>query len=230
MSEKERVIQKIIDVGKRLDSRGLNAGTNGNVSARLSDGSVLITASGKIKGLLKKEDVLHITPDKKTLSGSGKISSESNVHLTAYEKRDEINAVIHAHAPHVIALCLAGYSMEGVHSAEAAYEFGSVPTCPFAVAGTDEGGDSIKPWVKNRDAMILDRHGAVTLGADLWKALARMEMMDNVAYETLLAGGPEKIIKLNAKQIDKIYYSVKKADTTLIDSLDAWRDKVLSDL
>jgi L-fuculose-phosphate aldolase len=230
MSEKDLVIQELIVAGARLDHRKLFAGNDGNLSTRLSDSTIIITARGKFKGRLSKEDFFHIDIDGNVLAGKGRPSSETEAHLVFYRNRDDISAVIHTHPPHVVAMTLKGETLEAVHMAEAAYSFGSVPTLPYTVPGTEEGGRSMSKWVKSRDAMLLERHGAVCCGRDIWDAVARTEMIEAVASEILLAGGNDKVKPFTWDEIERTYQVVSKADTTNPDSLSDWRDKLLDSI
>jgi len=226
--KKEDVVEELILAGKRLDARKLNAGTDGNLSYRLDENTIIITASGKIKGLLSPEDFILVSMDGTPVNPDDDPSSETHAHTTAYSVRPDIRCVIHAHPPHGIACTLAGHSLEGIHIAEAAYAMGSVPTCSFAVPGTDEGGESIRPWIGKRDVLLMDRHGALTVGETIRQALSRMEMLDAVAYEILLAGGPGKIKPLSVDEVKRIYSVVQAAQTTHPDSLDDWYKNAIS--
>ncbi|MBD3167490.1 class II aldolase/adducin family protein [bacterium] len=180
MSE-EGLKRTLIEAGRRLDDRGLICAAEGNLSVRLEDGTVLITASGSWKGLLTDDDFVVINLDGVQIRGEGRASSETAAHLEVYKTRHDINSVIHAHAPHCTALTLADISLEAVPLPEAAYLFGSVPTCRFAVPGTPEGGEVVREWIGRRDAILLDRHGALTVGRTVDQALARMESLETVA-------------------------------------------------
>lgn len=194
----------LILAGKRLDARGIVAGTEGNLSARMDDGSMLITRSGAFKGELSRMDLLQVDLQGRILVGEGKMSSESNVHMTAYRLRPDVNAVVHAHPPAALALMLRGEGLEAVPLAEAAYAFGSVPTTRFAVPGTPEGGEVIAEWITSRDAVLLDRHGAVTVGRTVEEALARMETLDAISRTVLMAGDSGSWTPLEISAVERV--------------------------
>lgn len=223
--QRDTVMRALLEAGERLDARQLIAGTEGNLSARLADGSILITASGRFKGLLTPHDLVRVNLEGEVLEGKRGMSSEGWTHLAAYKAREDIGAVVHAHPPHTLALTLRGWNLEAVPLAEAAYSFGSVPTCRFAVPGTPEGAAVIDDWIGQRDAVLLDRHGALTVGADLWQALARMEMLEAVARVILLAGGPGYLRKLERAEIGRIREAALKAGGRP-EAVDAWAKKL----
>lgn len=225
MGQRDIVMRALLDAGERLDARQLVAGTEGNLSARLEDGTILITASGKFKGRLTPNNLVLVNLGGEKLDGNAKMSSEGWTHLAAYRARTDIGAIVHAHPPHVLALNLRGWNMEAVPLAEAAYGFGSVPTCRFAVPGTPEGASVIEEWIGQRDAILLDRHGALTVGPDLATALARMEMLEAVARVILLAGGPDNLRSLDMDDIQRIKEAALSAGGRA-DAITAWAEKV----
>ena len=228
MSQRDIILRALLNAGERLDARQLVAGTEGNLSARLEDGSILITASGRFKGRLTPNDLVRVSIDGEQLEGNARMSSEGWAHLMAYRERSDIGAVVHAHPPHVLALNLRGWNMEAVPLAEAAYGFGAVPTCTFAVPGTPEGAEVIREWIGKRDALLLDRHGALTVGSDLHQALARMEMLEAVARVILLAGGPENIKPLKKEDVARICDAALAAGSRR-EAVEAWANFVTPD-
>ncbi len=210
-TRENELLFELMLAGKRLDQKGLVAATEGNLSARLKENEIIITASGKCKGELSLDSFVVVDLDGKKLRGHGKSSSELEAHLVAYRTRDDIESVIHAHTPYATALTLAGHSLEAVPLAEAAYMFGHVPTCEYAVPGTSEGGQSVEKWIEKRDAVLLDRHGAVTVGKTIQEALARMESLEALAKIAWLALqiGPYK--RLNENEVERIGNAALKA-------------------
>lgn len=217
-----QVREQLIETGKRLDHRRLVAGSEGNASARLRDGSVMITSSGSFLGRLDKSSFVRIAvDDESVLEGDGKPTSELAAHLAAYRADDSIGAVVHAHPVACVALTLRGWSLEAVPLPEAAYAFGSVPTCRFALPGTEEGGGVVGEWARKRDALLLDRHGAITFGSTVEEALARMEMLAAVAETVILAGGPDRLQPLGSSDIDNIAMAAKRYGVRE-DSIERW--------
>jgi L-fuculose-phosphate aldolase len=90
-------IDQLIEICHRVYQKGFVSAYDGNLSMRIADGNILITRSGVNKGDVKKQDIIVIDPDGKNLSGKGKISTENKIHLYAYKKRDDVNAVVHCH-------------------------------------------------------------------------------------------------------------------------------------
>lgn len=90
-------------VGRRLDARGWAPATAGNYSARLDDGSVAITISGKHKGRLDPSGIMRVALDGTPLT-EGKPSAETGLHLALYRAYPDVNAVLHGHSPEAVGM------------------------------------------------------------------------------------------------------------------------------
>ena len=138
------------------------------------------------------------------LRGMGKVTSEFFTHLAAYEERPEIQAVVHAHPPMCTALTLAGLDMKRPVLPELVAAVGGVPRCPYATPGTQEGADAIRELIRDADALLLDRHGALTVGLSLLDAYYKMEKIEHAAAIILAAlphGAPQR---LTAEQLSRV--------------------------
>jgi L-fuculose-phosphate aldolase len=194
---------RIAGIGRRLYALGFVPATDGNISARLASGAVLITPSGVPKGSLTPEDIAKIDMNGGSLSGK-KPSSEFLLHLCFYKNRPDVMAVVHAHPPLATGLASAGRALDKPLTSEMVISLGRVPLAEYATPGTAEVTDSIAGLVGGHNAIMLANHGVVTCGGDLETAFQRMETVEQAAKITLaagLAGGgllipPEKAAKL----------------------------------
>lgn len=93
---------ELITLGKLLHQRGWTPATSGNFSARLPDGQILVTASGKDKGALTEADFLAVNSRGEPIdSGSlARPSAETLLHTALYAWSDEIHVVLHTHSVH----------------------------------------------------------------------------------------------------------------------------------
>src|SRR5205085_11001776 len=113
--------------------------------------------------------------------GEGTVTSEFFTHLAVYEERPDVRAVIHAHPPMCTAITLAGIDMTLPLLPELVAAVGGVPTCRYATPGTREGADAVRIPIRDADAVLLDRHGAVTAGHTLLDAYHKMEKIEHAA-------------------------------------------------
>lgn len=91
------IADELIAAGRFIDSKGWVPATSGNFSAKLSDGNIAITVSGKHKGSLKRDDIMLINSDGQSLDGK-KPSAETLLHTSLYQRYPEVRSVLHPHS------------------------------------------------------------------------------------------------------------------------------------
>lgn len=175
--------EAIVQVGRRLYRSGLIVAGDGNISARLADGTILITPAGNCKGELSPADLVVIDLTGRLLRAAPgrRQSSEQLLHLHVYRRRPDVLACVHAHPPTAVALTLAGVSMAEPLLPEAMLALGPMPTATYARTGTAEMGEAIDALVAEHDAMLLSHHGALTLGRSPLEAYYLMEQVEHCA-------------------------------------------------
>ena len=89
--------QALINAGRFIDSQGWVPATSGNFSARLPNGTIAITVSGKHKGQLIAEDIMRIDVDANSLDGK-KPSAETVLHTSLYKRFPDIQSILHPHS------------------------------------------------------------------------------------------------------------------------------------
>lgn len=90
--------EELVEAGRFLHSRGWVPATSGNFSARLGDGRIAITVSGRHKGRLVPEDVMLVDAGGEALDDRIP-SAESGLHVALYRRFPSIHAVLHVHSP-----------------------------------------------------------------------------------------------------------------------------------
>lgn len=176
--------QHLVEICRRLYEKDLIAAGDGNVSCRLDEERVLVTPSGCHKGFLRPDDlVITDVHGQRILRKSGALrpSSEFLMHEACYLERPDIRAVVHAHPPVSVALALAGLSLSECVLSETCLLLGPILTVPYSTPTTDEVPRVLRPYLGQANALILDRHGALTLGRDLNEAWHRMEALEHAA-------------------------------------------------
>ncbi|MFH1036174.1 MAG: class II aldolase/adducin family protein [Pseudomonadota bacterium] len=176
--------------------RGHMAATDGNLSCRLGDDRLLITPSGSAKAWLKASDLLEVDLEGRLLAGDGRPSAEMGLHLAAYQAQPAARAVIHAHPPVATALTLAGAELMVEALPELLISLREVPTVPYATPGSAELVRAAEPYLAGHCALLLARHGTLTLGPDLASAWALCEKLEHAANMQLAAqalGGLEPL-------------------------------------
>jgi L-fuculose-phosphate aldolase len=181
VQEEMELRSEVIRICQKLEQRGFIAASDGNVSCRAGEGRLLITPSGLPKGELKEADLLVVDLQGKKLSGEGNPSSEMRMHLAVYEKRPDVSAIVHAHPPLLTAYTLAGLPFMADALPEVWLTIGAVPTAPYATPSTEEVPRSIAPFIEKHRAILLERHGSLTLGKNVREAYLRLEKLEHAA-------------------------------------------------
>ena len=187
VTEEARLRRAICEIGRVCYERKLIVGADGNISARMSDGTILITPAGAMKGFLQPHHCAHIDERGNVLDDGPKCSSEVGIHLVCYEERPDVKAMVHAHPPHAVALTIAGIDMQMPVIPEIIVTIGGIPTAPFGTPGTPELPETIRELVRCSDTMIMQNHGSVCVGPNLMDAFKKLDMIEHTARILWLA-------------------------------------------
>lgn len=179
--------QEIVDIGQRMYGRGYVAATDGNVSVKMADDRVLITPTGVCLGEMSPEDLVTVESGGTVCDSNQRPSSELPMHLEVYGQRPDVGAVIHAHPPLATAFTVAGISLAQCVIPEVVLTMGTIPTTEYATPSTEKGRDVVRELIRCHDALILDRHGTLTVGPDLISAYRKLEKVEHAAQVTLAA-------------------------------------------
>ncbi|HOV32642.1 MAG TPA: class II aldolase/adducin family protein [Candidatus Hydrogenedens sp.] len=205
--QREELKILICEIGRKMYRNQYISSTDGNISVRIDENLFLCTPSNTCKGDLSPEQILVTNNNCEVLEGTGSVSSEFFTHLSAYEERADIGAVVHAHPVYSTVLSLTGISLCEPTLPELVMTLGEVPTTEYATPGSKEGAAIIKPWIAQHNALILKLHGVLTVGKDLNQAysyIERVEHSSKILYYAHLFGKPatlsqEQYLKLIAK-------------------------------
>ncbi len=173
----------IVEIGRRIWERGYVAANDGNISIRLNDKELLTTPTGISKGFMSTDMIMKVDNNGDVISGSSKYrpSSEAKMHLEVYNERPDIKSVVHAHPPYCTSFAVAGIPLDKCVLPEAIIVIGAVPIAKYGLPSTMEIPDAIRPYIKTSDAILLENHGALTLGSDLINAYYKMETLEHTA-------------------------------------------------
>lgn len=175
------------DIGRRIWLKGFCAGNEGNHSYRLSEDRFLCTPTGISKGQLKPDDLCVVDAEGKQVSGKRARTSEMLLHLFIYKNRPDIRAVIHSHPPHATAFAIAGMELPTCIHPEAEVFLGRVPTAKYVTPGDTRLGETLAPYIKDSNTILLSNHGTVSFGSSLDDAYYKLEIVDAYSRILLLA-------------------------------------------
>ena len=206
---KEQLIkEQICDICHKMWQLGWVAANDGNVSVKLEDGTFFSTPTDLSQSFITPEKLVKINEKGEVLEGLAgyKPSSEIKMHLRCYRERPDVTAVVHAHPPTATGYAVAGKSLDEYSMIETVIAIGSIPLTPYGTPSTEEVPEAIAPYLQEHDVLLLQNHGALTVGADLITAYYRMETLELFAKISLTAhllGGAQEIPR---PQIDKLLY------------------------
>jgi L-fuculose-phosphate aldolase len=214
LTTEQELREEFVRIGRLMHSRNYVTATDGNISARLDKDRFLVTPSGLSKGFMTPDQMVVIDWEAKPVGNeaaqAGHLlpSSEILLHLEAYRQRPEIGAVIHAHPPHAVALTIAGIPIAACVLPEVIVTLGMIPTTEYATPASPEGAVVIREPIRLWDAVMLQRHGSVTVGLTPFDAYLKLEKLENAAeitYKLMLLGrqlplAPDALEKLLDKR------------------------------
>ncbi len=182
-----KIKQQLCDIGKRIWQKGFCAGNEGNHSYRLGPNKFLCTPTGISKGNLSPDDICTVDGAGKQISGKRKRSSEFLMHAAIYKARPDVVAVIHSHPPHATAFAIAGVELPTCIHPEAEVFLGPVKMAKYVTPGDQRLAESILPFVKDSNTVLMGNHGVVCFDTDLEQCYYKLEIVDAYSRILLLA-------------------------------------------
>ena len=204
MQSRTDIAHAIVLACHRLYEKGFVTATDGNVSARLECGNILVTPTALNKGQVGESDLVELKPDGTAVTLSRKPSTEIDMHLFIYRERPDVQSVVHAHPPHATGFATARIPLTACLFPEVIVGLGAIPLASYATPSTPEVAGSLAPHIKTADAILLANHGVVTCGIDVQDAYFKMEKVEHAAHITFVARvlGGEK--PLSATEIGRL--------------------------
>src|SRR3954469_7991076 len=179
--------EEMCEIGRRIWHKGYCAGNEGNHSVRIGENRFLCTPTGISKGFLKPDDICTVDIEGKQLAGKRKRTSEMLMHLAIYKARPDVKAVVHSHPPRATAFAIAGGELPTCIHPEAEVFLGQVRTAKYVTPGDTRLGESILPYVKDANTIVLQNHGVVCFDTDLEQCYYKLEIVDAYARILILA-------------------------------------------
>jgi len=206
-----QIKKDICEIGRRIYNKGFAAANDGNITVRVSENEVLCTPTMHSKGFLVPDDISLVDMTGKQLSGRKKRSSEALLHLEIYRNRPDVKSVVHCHPPHATAFAVAREPIPQCVLPEVEVFLGDVPITKYETPGGQAFADTIIPFVKKTNVIVLANHGTVSFGEDVERAYWWTEILD--AYCRIL---------MLAKQLGGVNYLNPRESKELLELKDKW--------
>lgn len=120
------------------------------------------------------------------MEGPHQVSSEKRVHLSIYRAREDVKAVVHTHSLYATAWSFLQKSLD-LDSEELHLYIGShIETASFGPTGTEELGQNTAQSLGDRAAVLMAKHGPVSIGSSLEEAFNRHLIVERIAHMSWL--------------------------------------------
>lgn len=183
----QSIKQEILAAGRKLWGRQYVDGNGGNISVRVSPDLVICTPTLCSKGDLRLEDLSLVDLENRQICGTCPQTSEIRLHLQIYKAVPEARAVIHCHPPYATAHAIAGIAPPGNLVPEQEVFVGQVAVAPYETPGTLAFAQTILPFVRDHNTILLSNHGIVCWADTVTHAEWYVEVVENYCKTALIA-------------------------------------------
>jgi L-fuculose-phosphate aldolase len=185
--EAEKIKAEIVDVGRKLWMRQYVDGNGGNISYRIAENAVICTPTLTSKADLKTTDMCLVDLDGKQLAGSAARTSEILLHLEIYKAVPEAKSCVHCHPAHATAYAITGRVPITCVIPEFEVFIGKVALSPYETPGTKKFAETVIPYVKKHNTVLLANHGIICWADTVTHAEWFVEVTDTYCWTLMLA-------------------------------------------
>ncbi len=197
-------VDQLVMIMNRIYGYGMTTTSGGNLSLKDENGDIWITPGAIDKGSLTRKDIIRVTSEGKIV-GPHKPSSEFPFHKAIYEMRPDVKAVLHAHPPSLVSFSVIRQLPDTHLIPNAHLVVGKIGMAEYALPGSDELGNKIASVFKEGiDTVILENHGIVVAGEDLFQAFMRFETLDFCARLEISSKQIGEPVPLNDDQLNLV--------------------------
>mgnify|MGYP001060135755 CR=1 FL=1 len=217
--------QQLMNTGQYLISNHLAWGTSGNISVRTDSSEMLITASGTYMANLSEDDFVKFNIFTGQNYSERKASKETPMHLGIYQKREDINAVLHSSPFYTTLFACSNETIISELFVETMYYLEDIAYVDYFHPGSQELAEAVTTQASNANIIIMKNHGVVVFDESLLEAQMRLQTLEMTCRMILKAKEsgvplsliPQKTVQsfLNEsfyKPRKKINYSIKPSD------------------
>ncbi|MGG4484200.1 class II aldolase/adducin family protein [Paenibacillus illinoisensis] len=178
MNDLNNLKNELANVGRYLLAHELAWGTSGNMSARLDEDNMVITASGTFMGDLGQDDfvITHIPTG--TYEGTRRASKETPFHTGIYNRRPDVGAILHSSPFYSTMVACSETSIFSELFIETMYYLENIAYVNYYHPGTEELGKAIAEKSEEANVIIMKNHGVVVFDDYLTEAKMRLETME----------------------------------------------------
>ena len=200
-SEELGMRRDMVRLIQRAISQQLFCSSQGTISARLSDGSFLITPYGLDRAHIHEE---HLVLVRRGMKEAGKVPSRAVfLHELMYYKKPDIKAIIAAQPPHVMPFTLTDATINPELMPESYVLLGDLPTAPYGL-NYEQPQKMADLFTPQTPAVLLENDGIIVSGSSLIEAFDRLEVAEFTGRAQLIVPDHDKLKPLKKEQIEEL--------------------------
>ena len=184
--EINRAKRLVIEAGHTLVKEGLIARTWGNISARVSSDSFVITPSGIGYDDLTSDNIVEVMIRDCSFKGRVTPSSEKGVHAALYDLHPETDFIIHTHQNFATALSVLGEDIRNFDSRSSEILGSVVPVASYGMTSTPKLNNNVRRASElhpESKAVIMKNHGVLFMGHDDSETFEEAFALERVAKD-----------------------------------------------
>lgn len=185
--EAEAIKKEICAVGRKLWMRQFVDGNGGNISYRIGPNEVICTPTLVSKFDLTPEDLSLVDLEGNQIAGSRPRTSEIFLHLEIYKAQPEAKSCVHCHPPHATAYAITGRVPPNLVIPEFEVFIGKVAISPYETPGTAAFAQTVLPYVKDHNTVLLANHGIICWADTVTHAEWFAEVLETYCWTLLIA-------------------------------------------
>lgn len=204
--KRNNLVCEIIKYGKLCNLKNYTPGYSGNISARYKKG-MLITTSGSSNGYLEPKHIVYTDFDGNSLEKGKKPSSEKLLHIAIYQKRPDIDYILHVHSPYLSSFAASDKDLLEPYMAENVFYFGGIPLAEYALPSSKELVNNTVKYFDKYDAVLMANHGFIVGAKTMNDAYMKLELAEAYAQTIINAqilGGAKKLTPEETEAILKL--------------------------
>jgi L-fuculose-phosphate aldolase len=171
--------KELVRCVKNLYWMGLTTSVSGNHSVRFRNNWMWITPSGLSRYKMQANHLVKVHLKTAKPSGNTRPSIEFNLHRNIYNKRHDVNAIVHTHSPFTIGVSISSKFRHIIE--EAQIVVGEPVVISNKPSGSNDLAESVSLAFQREPSVrvvVIKNHGVVAIGKDIDQARAVVEALE----------------------------------------------------
>lgn len=198
------VLDALKEAGRAVLSRQLTWGASGNISARTAPNTFVISASGTALGDLRRDLLVECDLEGNVLFGTARPSVDRLLHASVYKAREDVGAILHASPLYATLVACSGLEIDSTISTDTAFYLPTVARVAFHPPSSGDLANAVAIAAAKSDAVLLQNHGAVTIGCTPGDVVLRMECLEMLCHMLVVQKMGFPLAPLNIRQVEAL--------------------------